>query len=76
MTDRSVLSVQGMTCGGCEKNIEFALCALAGVEAVQADHRTGKITITFDSAVTSSDRVREAIEDIGYDVVGRDGAPD
>lgn len=66
----SVVRVHGMTCAGCEKNIDFALSALAGVERVQADYRTGNVTIAYDPDLTSMERVRKALEDIGYDVIG------
>jgi copper chaperone len=65
---RTTLSVTGMSCGGCEQNVEDALADLDGVDAVEADHEAD--TVEVDAAGADDDAIRAAIEDAGYDVAG------
>lgn len=70
MATETVLHVEGMDCTGCERNIQFALSSLRGVERVKADHRAKTVTVAFDPAAVSEDDIRRTLEDIGYDVTG------
>lgn len=63
------LKVTGMMCGGCENRVKSAVGNIDGVENVTADHTTGKVVITSNDNVTE-EVIREALEDIGYEVVG------
>lgn len=63
------LSVEGMSCAGCEANLRFALSALAGVKRAKADYRAKTVEVAFDPARTSEDEVRRTIEEMGYTVV-------
>jgi copper chaperone CopZ len=63
------LTVEGMSCAGCEVNLRFALSSLPGVERTKADYRLKLVEVAFDPALTSKDEVRRAIEEIGYTVV-------
>ena len=64
---RETLSVAGMACDGCERNVESALGDLDGVTRVKADHEDGTLEVVVDDEVPDED-VRAAIEDAGYDV--------
>lgn len=64
----TTLSVDGMSCGGCEQNVVDALDDLDGVEESSADHEAGIVTVEHDSGVTDEVRISEVIEDAGYDV--------
>ncbi len=61
----TTLAVRGMSCGGCESNIEDAVSELAGCEGVEADHEAGTVSIEGD---VSTNAVRSAIESSGYDL--------
>jgi copper chaperone len=39
------LSVSGMTCGNCVKHVDHAIRAIPGVEDVQVDLTSGKVSI-------------------------------
>ncbi len=69
MATKTVFSVNGMDCTGCEKNVQFALSMLPGVERVKADHRANTVDVDLDSSRTTEEEVRRAIEEIGYTVV-------
>lgn len=41
----TTLRVTGMTCGGCEENVETALRGVEGVDDVTADEATDTVTV-------------------------------
>ncbi|MFD1642184.1 heavy-metal-associated domain-containing protein [Halohasta litorea] len=59
------LAVSGMSCTGCESNVESAVSELPGCTGVEADHEAG--TVTVDGEVDEA-ALREAIEDSGYEL--------
>lgn len=65
---RTTLSVTGMSCGGCEQNVEDALADLDGVAAVEADHEADTVEVEAEGADDGA--IRTAIEDAGYEVAG------
>ena len=65
--ERKTLSVTGMSCNGCERNVENALRSLDGVSRVEADHQDDTVDIVVDDSV-SDDDLTTAIEGAGYDV--------
>ena len=65
--ERKTLSVTGMSCNGCEQNVENALQKLDGVNRVEADHGGDTVEIVVDDGVADDD-VHAAIEQAGYDV--------
>lgn len=58
------LKVAGMSCNGCEQNVEDALEALDGVTRADADHRSDSVELVADGV--TDDDIRVAIEDAGY----------
>jgi copper chaperone len=64
-----VLNVRGMTCNHCKASVEGALGQLPGVSRVTVDLATGKVTVTFDAARVGEAKLRQTVEEIGYDVV-------
>jgi copper chaperone len=66
MTERT-LTVSGMSCGGCEQNVEDALAALDGVSGVEADHEGDAVELVTEGGVADDD-IRAAVEDAGYEV--------
>ncbi|XP_067419165.1 copper-transporting ATPase 2 [Emydura macquarii macquarii] len=67
MTSTTILSIDGMTCSSCVLSIESTMSQRKGVQhiSVSLAERTG--TICYDSAVTNSEELRDAIEDMGFD---------
>jgi Cu+-exporting ATPase len=61
-------SVRGMTCSMCTQAIQRALEAAPGVETVSVSLSTNLATVQFISDSTTMEELREAIEDIGYEV--------
>ena len=54
-----------MKCTKCEAKVEDALKALAGVEAVKADHEACNVSVEFDEAKVSAEQMKDAVDDLG-----------
>jgi len=67
--EKTVLNVEGMSCSHCENAIKKAVGTLDGVSAVTVDLERKTVTVEYDSAKVSIDKIRSEIEDQGYDVV-------
>jgi copper chaperone len=68
MATTSTFQVAGMTCGHCVSSVESEVSAIDGVQTVDADLATGRLTVTSDTPV-DPDAVRSAVEEAGYEVV-------
>ena len=60
----TIITVDGMSCTGCEDNVTDALGELPGVESASADHEAGTATAEGNVDV---DAIVAAIEDAGYE---------
>ena len=64
---KKVIKIEGMHCGGCVKRVDAALNAIDGVSAT-VDLATGSAVVELTKEV-SNEVLREAVEDLGFDVV-------
>ncbi len=62
-------TVTGMTCGHCVSSVTEEVSELQGVNDVQVELETGRVTVTADAPV-GADRVRAAVEEAGYSLAG------
>jgi Cu+-exporting ATPase len=69
---RVVIRIGGMTCASCVQTIENALKKTTGVVEANVNLATEKATVIYDQAVTSYEAIQKAIEDTGYQVLGRE----
>ncbi|MGB2568955.1 heavy-metal-associated domain-containing protein [Micromonospora citrea] len=60
--------VKGMTCGHCVNSVSTEVSAIQGVQDVQVDLATGRVTVTSESPL-DTDSVRAAVDEAGYDLV-------
>lgn len=65
--ERRTLTVTGMSCSGCEQNVENALRTLDGVSRAEADHESDAVEVVVGGDTSSGD-IATAIRDAGYDV--------
>ena len=63
------LKVQGMTCGHCKQSVNNALKDLDGVHAVEVNLESGNVDVSYEDSRVSKEKLTEAIEEQGYDVV-------
>ncbi|TCP59554.1 copper chaperone [Tumebacillus sp. BK434] len=61
-------NVKGMSCGHCKSAVEGALKE-AGAAAVDVDLEAGRVAVSYDADKYDLNKLRDAIEDAGYDVV-------
>lgn len=67
------LSIQGMTCTGCENAVNHALGSTEGVVEATSDYKTGKAEVTFDKSQTTIENLAAAIKnEVGYTVTGHE----
>ncbi|MEU2670862.1 heavy-metal-associated domain-containing protein [Streptomyces sp. NPDC007164] len=66
----TVYQVSGMTCGHCEGAISEEVSGIEGVTSVKAVASTGQVTVV-SAALLSDDAVRAAVDEAGYELVGR-----
>lgn len=66
--ENTTLQVKGMSCGHCVKAVEGSVGELNGVETVNVDLGTGSVSITFNPELVTLEKIKETIDDQGYDV--------
>lgn len=62
------LNVKGMSCGHCVKAVESSVGALNGVNEVKVNLEAGTVNVVFDNSAVTLDKIKEIIDDQGYDV--------
>ena len=64
------VSIQGMTCTGCENTVKSSISELPGVVEVSASFTEGKAIVKLDTSLTKMDKISEAVSSKGYIVTG------
>jgi copper chaperone CopZ len=67
MLEKTV-KVNGMTCNHCKANVQNNLASIAGIENIDIDLESGKVTMTGDEIDLSE--VKNKVESIGYQYMG------
>ena len=65
MAERSV-TVPNISCGHCVKTIERELKDLEGVQSVNADQTTRRVSVAWDDQATSWSEVEALLKEINY----------
>lgn len=64
----TTFTVNGMTCGHCQRAVTEEISAVAGVESVTVDLGTGTVTVTASCPVDRAD-IAAAVDEAGYTLV-------
>ena len=65
--NRSVLTIEGMTCEGCSAIVAKAIRGVPGVVAVEVSYEDGQVAVGTEACCAfPRDPVRKAIKDAGY----------
>jgi len=67
-TDKVVIPIQGMSCASCVLTIEKVVNNLPGVKKIGVNLASENATIEFDKNITSLDKIKETIKEVGYEV--------
>ena len=62
----STYIVDDIHCGGCERTIRTLVGDVTGVQHVEPDHRTNRITVTYDEILLDDEAVRDALANAGF----------
>ncbi len=60
------LPVEGMTCASCVARVEKALKKVEGINEVNVNLATEKVTLSYDPALTDVSKFTRVVEDAGY----------
>ncbi len=63
---QQTFNITGMTCAACQANITKNVSKLEGVDNLQVNLLTGKMSLSYDEAKTSEERIIETVISIGY----------
>lgn len=63
---QTVIPVEGMTCFSCELQVEHSLKDLEGVGEVKASAPQRSVTMSYDPARVSVEKLVEAVNQTGY----------
>jgi len=64
------ISVEGMTCTGCENSVEKSVLALEGVLDVEASHIDKTALVKYDKTRANPNDMMTKINDKGYEALG------
>ena len=65
--NKETLKVGGMSCGHCEKAVARALLDIGALD-VRADSGAGEVTVEFDPAIVTLDKIKAEIIETGYEL--------
>jgi Cu+-exporting ATPase len=61
--------IAGMTCAACVRAIEKSVSKVEGVDKVNVNLISEKMTVTYNKRATTSDVIKGAVDKVGYSVV-------
>ena len=65
---KTVLSVKGMKCGGCEATVREVVKSCPGVTGVQPNFRENKVEVEYEEGKADLDAIGKAISAKGFQV--------
>lgn len=65
---KTILHVEGMSCGHCKSAVEGVLTRMEGVEKAEVRLEEHQVIVEYDATKTDESRMKEAVEAQGYDV--------
>ena len=63
---RTVLTIKGMTCGGCVATVKLRLKKVKGVTAFDVSLEKGEAEVTYDPAQTDPEAIVAAVSETGF----------
>jgi copper chaperone CopZ len=62
------VSIEGMTCTGCEQTIQKNISKLDGIKSIKASFTEGSAIIEYFSGKADTGKIKEAVTGSGYSV--------
>ncbi|MSD84237.1 copper resistance protein CopZ [Lactobacillus curvatus] len=63
-----VMQLDELSCPSCMQKIQVGISQQAGVESVKVLFNASKVKTEYDEAVTTPDKLTQAVTDLGYSV--------
>lgn len=63
------VTIEGMTCSGCEAHIESEVTKLDGILNVDADYEAANTTVKYDETKVDLEKIETAILSTGYKII-------
>ncbi len=76
MTKKDSYLIEGMTCSGCERTVSKVVSNIQGVATSKADLSSSTLTVEYDPSKVTIDKIKEAVNRVGYKFVGERPAND
>ncbi len=73
--DTIKLNIGGMTCAGCEENINNSVKKLDGILKIHTSYKNGISEIIFDKSKTNITKIEEVIKSKGYTIEQKKHSP-
>lgn len=73
MNENVIIKVGGMTCAMCVQAIEDVLKKIDGISKVTVNLAGEKAYVTYNPQMTSTNEMKEAIENLGFEYLGLEG---
>ena len=68
----AILTIEGMTCTGCEYSVNHAINTQAGIIESDVSYKSGKAIVKFDKTKISVEQLSKAIKkETGYAVINK-----
>lgn len=64
--------VLGMSCASCAGSAESIIQQQEGVEEASVNYGTGNLTVTYQSKITSTEKLQQALQSAGFDLLLED----
>ncbi|MCL1860874.1 MAG: heavy-metal-associated domain-containing protein [Proteobacteria bacterium] len=61
------IKIEGMSCGGCVRNVTKTLEALSGVTGAEVSLEKACAVVQYDPALIDATAMRQAVEEAGFD---------
>ncbi|NJE76140.1 heavy metal translocating P-type ATPase [Thermococcus sp. ES12] len=69
----AVIKIGGMTCAMCARTIEATLGEVSGILDVSVNLGTESARVSYDPSLVTTDDIKKAIEEVGYQFIGVEG---
>ncbi len=72
--EKTTLTINGMTCGGCVATVKLKLKKTKGVLAYEVSLEKGEADVTYDPALTKPEAIAAAVSETGFAATVKAGA--
>ncbi len=68
-SETKTINVEGMSCMHCVNSVKNSIGSLPGIGKVDVDLAGRKVSVVYDSEKVNIQKIKDKIEDAGYEVI-------